>query len=502
MSSPASLRRQIWARYFGVILLALVLAFAGSYVLIRQYVLEQRTAELLRKGTELSALVAAYRQDGGDYLELRQLLEVVDAFLDARIWVVDRDGSLLALSGRKEPLRPPLSPPPGMNGAMGHGHGPLLGPGPARLAGPLGEVLQGRTVSRTFYHDFYKEQMLVVAVPVRAAADAPVDGAVVLHLPLQGVEAWLQRVRWYLGGIAALCLLASLAVGQRLSRQIVRPLEALRQATQHIAGGEYQRRVPVEGPAELADVAQGFNAMAGSLEESARQMERQEELRRDFVANVSHELRTPLTIIRGYNEALADGTAATAEQRQEYHLLIREEALRLERLIAELLDLSRLRAGAVAMEQEAIPLQGLAEGVLRLLQQLAAEKGLRLTTRLQPGLLVRGDGDRLTQLLLILLDNALRHTAAGGVQLETGLAAEGRVFVRISDSGSGIPAADLPYIWERFYKVDKAHSRSGGGTGLGLAIAKEIIVLHGAEAQVESTLGEGTVFTVCFPRAF
>ena len=505
------LRYQIWSRHIGIIILALLLAFAGSYMLIRQYVLEQRTADLVRKGTELSLLVAASRQQEDGYRELRQLVEVVDPFLDARIWVVDRQGGILALSGDMMPLAAGgmhlnhSEAMPHGRGMMQGGQGPgqglgrgLMRQGGARLAGPLQEVLQGKIVQRTFFHDFYQEQMLVVAVPVPGVEAGSTDGAVVLHVPLQGVEEWLQRVRWHLGVVAVICLLASLLVGQRLSRQIARPLESLRQATQHIAGGEYHRRVPVEGPAELADVAQSFNAMAASLEQSALEMEKQEGLRRDFVANVSHELRTPLTIIRGYNEALADGTAAE-QQRQQYHALIRDEALRLERLIADLLDISRLRAGAVEMEKERILLQSLVDGVVQLVQKLAQEKGLLLETELSEGLFVYGDGDRLTQLLLILLDNALRHTEQGAVRIESGYGADGRAFLRISDTGHGIPAEALPYIWERFYKVDKAHSRDGGGTGLGLAVAKEIMNLHGIEVEAASIVGVGTSFTLRFP---
>ena len=110
-----------------------------------------------------------------------------------------------------------------------------------------------------------------------------------------------------------------------------------------------------------------------------------------------------------------------------------------------------------------------------------------------------GDGDRLTQLLLILLDNALRHTEQGGVRIESGRGADGRAFLRINDTGHGIPAEALPYIWERFYKVDKAHSRDGGGTGLGLAVAKEIMNLHGIEVEAASIVGVGTSFTLRFP---
>ena len=232
------------------------------------------------------------------------------------------------------------------------------------------------------------------------------------------------------------------------------------------------------------------------------QAEQLEKMRRDFVANVSHELRTPLTVIRGYTEALLDEVIDEKDEPDKYYQIIRQETLRLERLIVDLLDLSRLQSGKVELDMESVDLETISRSVLEKFRSLAGEKQVQLTLRPDSApFLVLGDGDRLEQLLIIFIDNALRHTNQGG-EISVDLKEEGQeARVRISDTGEGIPEEDLPYIWERFYKVDKAHTPSLGGTGLGLYIAREIIHLHGGATWVESRPGEGATFEFTLRKA-
>ncbi|MFA5384181.1 MAG: ATP-binding protein [Eubacteriales bacterium] len=232
------------------------------------------------------------------------------------------------------------------------------------------------------------------------------------------------------------------------------------------------------------------------------QAEQLEKMRRDFVANVSHELRTPLTVIRGYTEALLDEVIDEKDEPDKYYQIIRQETLRLERLIVDLLDLSRLQSGKVELDMESVDLETISRSVLEKFRSLAGEKQVQLTLRPDSTpFSVLGDGDRLEQLLIIFIDNALRHTNQGG-EISVDLKEEGQeARVRISDTGEGIPEEDLPYIWERFYKVDKAHTPSLGGTGLGLYIAREIIHLHGGATWVESRPGEGAAFEFTLKKA-
>ncbi|HAG10275.1 MAG TPA: PAS domain-containing sensor histidine kinase [Desulfotomaculum sp.] len=232
------------------------------------------------------------------------------------------------------------------------------------------------------------------------------------------------------------------------------------------------------------------------------QAEQLEKMRRDFVANVSHELRAPLTVIRGYTEALLDEVIDRKEKPDKYYQIIRQETLRLERLIVDLLDLSRLQSGKVELDMESVDLETISRSVLEKFSPLAGEKQVQLTLLPDSSpFLVQGDGDRLEQLLIIFIDNALRHTNQGG-KITISLRGEDQgARVRISDTGEGIPEEDLPYIWERFYKVDKAHTPSLGGTGLGLYIAREIVHLHGGVTRVESRPGEGAAFEFTLKKA-
>nr|WP_284707745.1 HAMP domain-containing sensor histidine kinase [Sporomusa sphaeroides] len=283
-----------------------------------------------------------------------------------------------------------------------------------------------------------------------------------------------------------------------MARHIVRPLTAMQETAAALAHGDYDRRVTVSSRDEVGDLGQSLNSLAKDLGEYVRQMEMTDRMRRDFVANVSHELRTPLTIMYGYNQALQDGTITEAKKVKKYHRVMGGEILRLEKLIAELLDLSQLQATGITLETEDVPLAEVIDNVITLMKQKSEQKGVTLAAQIDPIPSIRGDGDRLTQLVLILVDNALKFTPAGGQITASLTESSDSVVLTIADTGVGIAPGDLPHIWERFYKADK--SRASGGTGLGLAIAKQIIELHGAAVDVISTSGQGTTFIIRFPR--
>ncbi|QNB48164.1 HAMP domain-containing protein [Thermanaerosceptrum fracticalcis] len=227
------------------------------------------------------------------------------------------------------------------------------------------------------------------------------------------------------------------------------------------------------------------------------EMEKVEQLRRDFIANVSHELRAPVTVIRGYTDCLLDGV--TDHPPNHYYSIIKNETLRLERLIKDLMDLSLLESGKVELHLEEVNLSELIYETVNKFQQRAKTKGIHLFTTVRPhqNIIVYCDADRIEQLLIILLDNAIKYTPSGGA-VEVDLRDEKeKVFLSIKDTGIGIPEEDLPFIWERFYKVDKSRNRQNqNGTGLGLSIAKQIADLHHAEMTVESKLHEGSTFTL------
>ena len=238
----------------------------------------------------------------------------------------------------------------------------------------------------------------------------------------------------------------------------------------------------------------GANIGAVCLIQDVSEAERLEQLRRDYVANISHELRTPLTGIRGMVEPLMDGYIDTEEEKADCYRIIYQETLRLEKLVREMLDMSRLQDGRVTLEMEELELPGIIDAAVRRMKNMADEAKVDLTAD-TGGARLRciGNEDRILQVLIIFIDNALSFTPSGGRVTVYAREEKGRVRVGVVDTGVGIEPKDLPFIWERFYKADKSRMRTSG-TGLGLAVAKLVVELMGGEIGVNTKVGEGSEF--------
>jgi two-component system phosphate regulon sensor histidine kinase PhoR len=231
-------------------------------------------------------------------------------------------------------------------------------------------------------------------------------------------------------------------------------------------------------------------------------LERLERVRKDFVANVSHELRTPLTAIRGYTETLLEGALEDRENNRKFLEIIKTHAIRLNSIASDLLALSELESGKPTAEQARVSVRGALEAALRTVEAEARGRGVKLIRGQVEEVTVLGERVHLEQALVNLLDNAVKFNRPDGeVRVEVTRTKDDQVSVTIADNGIGIPSADLPRLFERFYRVDKARSREVGGTGLGLSIVKHIVERMRGRVIVESQLGKGSAFTVLFPCA-
>ena len=229
-------------------------------------------------------------------------------------------------------------------------------------------------------------------------------------------------------------------------------------------------------------------------------LERLERIRRDFVANVSHELRTPLTAIRGYAETLLDGALEDRDNNRHFVEIIQAHAIRLNNIASDLLTLSDLESGRMEAEGGSIAVDDAVNTAYLTVEAEARIRGVQLVRGAPTGLRVNGHALRLEQALVNLLDNAVKFNRQGGeARIESGTTEDGHVFIAVSDTGSGIPSDDLPRIFERFYRVDKARSRAVGGTGLGLSIVKHVVERMGGTIKVDSRLGRGSTFTITLP---
>jgi signal transduction histidine kinase len=317
-------------------------------------------------------------------------------------------------------------------------------------------------------------------------------GVVYLSQPLRDVTAVLYdlRTRWLLSTLIALLL--SGAAGLLLARAIASPLRRLTHAAGAVAQGRFDQQVPVRSRDELGRLSRVFNDMTARLR-AARQMQV------DFVANVSHELRTPLTAVKGTVETLRDGAVNDPEVRDRFLETVERETDRLIRLVNDLLLLSRADSEALNLRREPLNLAALTQATVERLESQA--QGVVLRVSAGPNTpLAWADPDRVEQVLLNLLDNAIKYSRPGGavtVRVEAGL--EGTALVQVRDEGIGIPAEDLDRIGQRFYRADKARSRAQGGSGLGLAIAQALVQAHGGKLWVQSQENVGTTVSFTLP---
>ncbi|HSJ38493.1 MAG TPA: ATP-binding protein [Planococcus sp. (in: firmicutes)] len=226
-----------------------------------------------------------------------------------------------------------------------------------------------------------------------------------------------------------------------------------------------------------------------------------EKLREDFIANVSHELRTPIAMLQGYSEAILDDVGATEEERREMTKIIYEESQRMGRLVTDLLNLARLESGQMRLYKNVVQINGVIERMTLKFSQAAKESGVELLfeTEIDDWTAAELDEDRIEQVMTNLIDNALRHTPEGGRVIVRAGEQGNFVKITVNDTGSGIPPEDMAFVFERFYKADKARTLGKGGTGLGLAIASNIVKAHGGMIDVESELGQGTSFYFLLP---
>lgn len=311
-----------------------------------------------------------------------------------------------------------------------------------------------------------------------------------MHGPSQMQQRTLDRINQAVligGGIA---LIAALVVGFIVFRAVTHPIDQLSHAAHSLARGDLTARVAAAGSDELAELGTTFNVMADSLQKA-------ESLRRDMTADIAHELRTPLAVMRGNLEAMLDGVyPSDAEHLQP----VLNQVNLLTRLVEDLRTLALAEANQLPLNQRPIDLPHLIDSTLASFQAQAAAHGVTLSAAPIEALpAIEVDPDRVQQTIGILIANALRHTPTQGSINVTLRRADTQAIIEVADTGTGIPPADLPHIFERFYRADKSRSRESGGSGLGLAIAKSIVQAHGGTISAESELGRGTILRFTLP---
>lgn len=369
----------------------------------------------------------------------------------------------------------------------------------------IAAALQGKSLSSVRESQTLNEKYLYLAVPIQG-------GALRLAVPVAQIDSAVSEIRWKMLQSTAAIFAIALIVAAYFARRLSEKFNTILSHAAELANGNFRARSKNLGSGEFGLLSGKLNETSAKLERTVQQMqsehtelEKLERVRKDFVINVSHELRTPLASIQGYTETLMDGALDDRENNMRFLGIIRLNAERLATLTADLLTLSRIELKTQEFRFAAYDVNGLLGDIVDSMRPIAARKQISLDLQPAPvGTEVFCDSQALFQILSNLLDNAVKYTPEAGVItvgarpfVDAGRVNRVEVYVR--DTGAGIPADDLPRLFERFYRVDKARSRDLGGTGLGLAIVKHLVRAHGGEVRVESQLGQGSTFVFTLP---
>lgn len=353
------------------------------------------------------------------------------------------------------------------------------------------EVFKGKTAFSEGFSKLLDTPTLTVGTPI--FSQGKVIGALLLHSPVEGITMATTKGFYLLAVSVLAAMVLAIILSVFLSCSFTKPLKKMQNSTAGLAKGDYGAKTGVEQNDEIGELAAAIDVLGEKLDIASQESERLLQLRRDFVANISHELRTPVTVIRGSLEALCDEVVVDPEQVKTYHSQMLSESIFLQRLVNDLLDLSRLQNPDFKIELQEISLCDVLNDVVRGSQHIAQTKNIEIIQVMEQGdCIVSGDFDRLRQMLLTVIDNAVKFSQQKGVVKVT---LKDRT-VSIKDNGVGIAKDDLPYIFDRFYSVKAQENKKG--TGLGLSIAKQIADRHQIEITVNSKQGEGTEFEFRF----
>ena len=355
-------------------------------------------------------------------------------------------------------------------------------------------VRRSGDVPETIQRYFIGVKFPVYSVFVRYS-EGDREGVLLVH---SDISRWNEAFREIALWTLAICVVAAFVVlfsSYYIAKRIINPFVDMNHIVQCYSKGDFSQRIPVQGKDEASQLGKSFNEMADQLKNL-------EVTRQSFVANVSHELRSPLTSMKGFLEAMMDGTIPP-EEHEHYIEIVLSETRRMTAMVNDLLDLARIESGIITVNYEVFDINELIRRTLITFEARISEKRMELDVRFaNEQSFVYADSNQISQVLRNLIDNAIKYSPEGRTLLVSTYALRKEVYVTIRDTGVGIPAEDVPHIFDRFYKVEKAHTPSPQvGSGLGLAIVKKIIEAHGQSITVKSARGKGTQFTFTLEKA-
>ncbi|TYS43126.1 sensor histidine kinase [Bacillus infantis] len=348
-------------------------------------------------------------------------------------------------------------------------------------------------------HDIKRFEQEVTLVAIPYMHDSRMTGGILLMSPISGALQMASQLNKFLLYTIIISLTATILLSWVLSKNLLKRIKELRNATSMISKGDYNVNIKNTQFDEIGELAEDFNHMAAKLRSSNEEIERLENRRRTFIADVSHEMRTPLTTISGMAEGLKNNLIPEQEKQKGMDLIDRE-ARRLIRLVNENLDYEKIRSNQIKLDIGNIQVLDLFEVVKEQLDIQAEEKGIEIVLDADEELYVKADYDRIIQIIINIVKNSIQFTDGGTVWLR-GRKGDEETVIEIEDTGIGIDPGEIESIWHRFYKADLSRTSSTFGEfGIGLSIVKQLVQLHNGEIEVESERNRGTLFRIRFPK--
>lgn len=454
-----SIALKLWAGMMILVLIVIVLLWLFQIVFLENFYTEIRTADIKKEGLKILELL-----DKENKAEFRERLDAFAYTNNLTIEVVDLNGASIYSAG-----------------TTGHMH---MIKQSSRI-----EVFQkgiaGQGTSVLFSHPRFGNKFMLMGIPVRISGD--LAGVLMIDMPLAPVEDTASILKRQLYYITLILLTAALFISFFISRGFTRPILDIKGVSEKMAEGDFSARLTLKKGDEIGQLAETVNYLG-------EQLAKIEQLRKDLIANVSHELRTPLSLIRGYAETIRDVTGNVPEKRDKQIGIIIEESERLRRIVDDILNLSQLQAGYCKLNINYFPVNKILNHVINKYELLCHRTSIQILRQGFAEVVVEADEGRIEQVLYNLMNNAFNHTNSGGTITLRVRENMNTVRIEVTDTGSGIPEADIPHIWDRYYKAENTRGRGTVGTGLGLAIVKEVLEAHKTQYGVISQKGVGTTF--------
>ena len=362
------------------------------------------------------------------------------------------------------------------------------------------KAISGEATTTENFNDYLNENSITVAVPIKNGET--IEGVVLLHSPVKYMSSALKSgIYTLIFSILAALILASISAVW-LSISFTKPLNKIRDTTTELAKGNYEVTTQIKQSDEIGELAKSIDKLALQLDKSSKESERFEKMRQNFIANISHELRTPITVIRGSIEAICDGIISDPEQLKDYNEQILSDSIHLQRLVNDLIDLTKLQNTDFSIDKSTINLFEIINDAVRSMKQISTKKGVKINFSAENAIeenryLFVGDYQRIRQMIIIVLDNAIKFSNENQ-KVDILLKKENKKYeLKICDSGRGIDPENIGEIFNRYHKSNTEENKNG--MGLGLAIAKEIALRHNIEIFVKSVPNIKTVFTFLIP---